>query len=167
MGLDSLGASPKLRVLIIQVTILGCLHKALQKTSMMLILDLGSRNSRNGRFHFSTHSCLLDRESVSRVRSHEDLRVQVSIFPRQTDLRDREYSTAYRRCTCDSGSVIRSTRPALDFELQAGHITNAKVLMVSDWLLMRKASWLSVRACCLIYPRPIDSDADSTRCHEK
>lgn len=40
--------------------------------------------------------------------------------------------------------------PALNFQVYAGHITNTKVLMVRDWLLIREATWLKVRACGLL-----------------
>ena len=40
--------------------------------------------------------------------------------------------------------------PTLNFQVYAGHITNTKILMVSDWLLIREAIWLRVRACDLL-----------------
>lgn len=53
-------------------------------------------------------------------------------------------NTVSSRCLCTE------TLPAPNIQVYAGHITNTKVLMVSDWRLIREATWLRFRACGLL-----------------
>lgn len=46
-------------------------------------------------------------------------------------------------------SFCTDALPILKFQVYAGHITNTKVLIVSDWVLIREATWLRFRACGL------------------